>query len=182
MPKVDMAISLEDGIGLYDDAGHRARERLESVGLAIPVSLPRHPSTGATFKGRVPSNLSELSSREVGMYYNLQEAFVNYVSWQLAEAQAEYMSIEKQHKLTEAAVRRTKAGSVAAKKDETIVDHRLVEKDSELLEAKLYVEYLTNIETAGRRTLKAISRIIELHKMQLESGRRGEGIRKYGKR
>jgi hypothetical protein len=173
--RADYAIELDDGLDEYDKAEVKAVHKMDKLGLLGPQEAPRWDN-GERFDGRIPHNLSTLSGREIGEYYNLMDGFTNFVAWQRVLAETALLSAKEKLDLTEAAVRKTKAGTAQQKRDSTIVDHRYVQANAEWIEAKAYFELLRNIEEAARRDMKTVSRLVEVKKMELEGGRRGENL------
>lgn len=170
---------LDEGLTQYDDAEQSALDRLSSAKLSDSPMLPVM-DTGNTFNGRIPANLSSRPPSDVGMYLELMTGYSNYVSWQKLLAASAMLAAKEKLALTEAAVRKTKTGSVQQRKDSTLVDMRYVEANANWIEARVYHDLLENIEEAARRDLRTISRLIETQKMSFDAGRRVTNAAKPG--
>lgn len=171
MPKDIMALPLDECLDSYDAAELEALDMLAAKGLSGP-DKPPVKQDGTSYDGRIPHNVGSRPPAEIGMWMELQTGYANYVSWQRQIAEATILTTKEKLSVTEAAVRRTKTGSVQSRKDATLVDHRYVEANTNWMRAKTYYMLLENLEQAARRDLKSLSRLVETKKMEMESGRR----------
>jgi len=173
--RADYSIPLDEGLDEYDNAEANALGRLDETKLSFRDEIPKWVD-GSDFDGRIPSNLSSLDAREIGEYYNLMIEFTDYVSGQCVLGRTAMLAATEKLKLTKAAVRKTKTGTVQQKEDSTLVDARYVEANAAYIEAKCFYELLERIEKSARRDCAFISRIIETKKLEFERGRRSGSI------
>lgn len=178
--QTDMSISLEEGLDKYRDAEDRALARLMEDGLDGPLEPPKLKD-GKIFDGRMPSDLSKRGIGEITYWYEMVEAYANYISFQAVLAEVATKNAETKREFAEAAIRKSKNGTVQQKRDAAIIDERYVEVMADYIEASTYHKVVLNLEAAARRDLRYISRLIETKKIELESGRRSDSLGREGK-
>jgi hypothetical protein len=173
---VDYTVDLDEGLEMYDQAEERAMERLEADGLGLPERPPKGRD-GSTFAGVLPNNLASLSPGEIGDFYNLMINYTDYVAGRAILAKTALNSAQEKLKLTKAKVRKAKTGAAKDKDDDTLLDMRYVESMADVIELETYFAIASANETAARRDVAFISRIIETKRMELDQGRRSENMR-----
>jgi len=171
----DYTISVEEGKERYEEASEKALDRVADLGIDPYEERPRDVG-GEYFDGRLPNNANSLALRELGDLYNLMDNWTNWVASYAVAGKAEVSNKKEQLDLVYARVYKTKEGTVEDKKKDTICDERYVNANAKYLEASEYYLLLGNVESAGRRNLKVISRLIELRKTEFEAGRRGDNV------
>jgi hypothetical protein len=173
----DFTVSLEEGEQLYSGAADRALSRVEKLGLEIPtrpVDFSGHP-----FDGKLPSNVSDFTTKELAEIYTLMCNYADYLENLCTVARAEVLNADKRLKLTKALVRKTKPGTAQDKEDQSLADIRYIEADVAYVEADTYRELLEGLAKAASRDRSVISRLIETKKMELDNKRRDHNARSY---
>ena len=170
----DYAVNLEDGMAMYETSVNNALNRLADHGLDVRADRPKKGN--AYFDGRLPDDVSSLSSRDIGELFGLMCQYADYVSSLRVTLQAEERNYGEQLELVKAKVSKTKEGAAASVLNDTISDIRYVEANARWLEAKTMSELVANIEEAARRDLKTLSRLVEVRKMEFENGGRESNL------
>lgn len=173
----DFTVTLEEGEEMYSGASERALERIEKLGLEIP----QRPidSDGNPFDGRLPSNVSDFTTRELAEIYTLMCNYADYLENVCTVARAESLNCERRLKLTKALVRKGKPGTAQEKDDLCLADVRYIEADVAFVEAATYLELLEGLSKAASRDRQVLSRLIETKKMELDNKRRDHNARSY---
>ena len=174
-PRSDYSVSLAAGLKAYDAAALIAVERLEDLGLELHDEPPR-TADGTYFDGRLPVNISSLGFGEIGEYYAMMVLFADFVEARVSLAKGALIVEDQKKDLAEAAVQKTKTGSIQERRDATIVDGRYVDVVADYLAARTYHELLVVVAAAARRDLSFLSRLVETKKAQMEQTRRGESL------
>jgi hypothetical protein len=171
----DYTIGLDEGLDMYDEAEELALEKLEDLGLAESLTPPV-TKDGDRFDGRIPANLFSMGAGDIGYYYNLMVQHTTWVAKERVLAESAMIAAKEKLTLAEAAVRKTKTGTVQERRDSTLCEFRYVEANSNWIAAKTFFENLKNVEEAARRDMSFISRLIETKKIEWEQVRRESNV------
>lgn len=173
----DFSVSLEEGEELYTGAANRAVARVEALGLQIPARPV--DSSGNPFDGRLPSNVSDFTTRELADIYTLMCNYADYLENLCTVARAEALNADRRLKLTRSLIRKSKQGTAQDKDDQSLADVRYIEADVAYVEAATYCELLEGLAKAASRDRAVLSRLIETKKMDLENRRRDGNTQRY---
>lgn len=178
MEQHDYSIDVDEGLQLYDQASKNAIDRLANLGLVPELDRPYDRKTNSYFDGRLPSNLNDLSSRELGELLGMMTQYTDFVCTNETIAKSAVLNAETKLDLVRAKLMQTKTGSAADKTAAVQCDSRYVNVAAEWLEAKEYFELLSGLAEASRRNLRTISRAIETTKMTQENGHREQNVQR----
>jgi hypothetical protein len=175
--KTDFTVSLGEGEDMYVGAAERALDRIAELGIEVPARPI--DKNGDPFDGRLPSNVSDFTNKELADIYVMMCGYADYLENLCTVARADVLNSDKKLKMTKALVRKSKSGTAQDKEDQSISDVRYIEADVSYVEAKTYLELLEGLNKAASRDRSVLSRLIETKKMELDNKRRDRNARNY---
>ena len=180
--KMDYSMPLSEATELYSTAQEDALASLATDGLDMP---PRPMlSTGGYYDGHLPSDLNSFTNNQLGEIFTLQCQFADWVGSLATVEKANLMNAGEKLKVAQAAIRKSKSGTVQAREDATVTDSRYIHAKREVLYVETRASLLEYRAEVARRDLKVISRLITVKGQEIDMNRRDLNIgrKKHGRR
>jgi hypothetical protein len=170
-------MSIPEGEEAYSVADEAMGE-LTRRGIKLPARPTRDRGQFVDDDGVpvMPTNLQDLSDREIGELYVVVQEYYAYVAGQVADTRNRHNEATRKFKFIASKVRLAKDGKQKDKDDKKMADRRYVIADSEAFRLECTYNLLAKVEEAAEADLKLISRNISLREQRLKVGGRGSSI------
>jgi hypothetical protein len=171
--------TFEEGMKAYSEAPDKAEAAVINMGLSVSVRPTNRTGEFVDFP-QMPPDLSVSAFAELQRLIGQFTAWYGYAICQQKLYEGQRNSAEKMRVFAWSRIRKTKAGTVADKDDETRLDRRYVDADCRFEEYDSTYRLLTGIVEGLKRDIETISRTFEGLKSRQNAEGKSVGVMRRG--
>jgi len=178
MPKIDTEVDVAEELKRYDELLETAWEDFKSIGLAVPGR-----SKGSEEIPEWPEDITRLTDQELHQMHGKFEAFLRFVTGQVAISKTSLRVAKEKSSLVRSAVRKRAKGKNKEERDDSTVLDNLYQ---DVRQEELYWQSIHGMQESLREIyeadVKAISRQMTQREVQTNAGARHTNSGNVGKR